>query len=183
MGVSMVQITVSGHPGSGTSTLVQGLKERFGWQALNGGDVFRQEAKRRGLSLADFGELCKRELEVDRQLDAQLQACMTEEGAAEIVESRLAGWWAYRLGLPCVRLWLSVEDDERARRVATREGLRFEQALEANRARASVDAERFSMLYDLQPEDSEPYTHVIDATYLNATEILERVSLALEDHA
>jgi len=183
MGVNMVRITVSGHPGSGTSTLVHGLKERFGWRALNGGDVFRQEAKRRGLSLAAFGELCKQELDVDRQLDAQLQACMTEEGAAEIVESRLAGWWAYRLELPCIRVWLSVENDERARRVANREGLPFEQALEANRTRSAVDAERFSLLYGLQPEDPEAYTHVIDATFLNANEILERVSLALEDHA
>ena len=55
----MTRITVSGHPGSGTSTLVQGLIERFGWTALNGGDVFRNEAARRGMSLQEFGELCK----------------------------------------------------------------------------------------------------------------------------
>jgi cytidylate kinase len=183
MGVNMVHITVSGHPGSGTSTLVHGLKERFGWKALNGGDVFRQEAKRRGLSLVDFGELCKQELEVDRQLDAALQACMVEEGAAEIVESRLAGWWAYKLSLPCVRLWLNVTDEERAARVAGREGVSFEDALDANRTRSAVDAQRFAALYGLQPEDPEPYTHMIDATSLNATEILEQVSLVLEDHA
>lgn len=181
MGVNMVRITVSGHPGSGTSTLVKGLQERFGWLALNGGDVFRQEAKARGMSLAAFGELCKQELEVDRQLDAKLQACMTEEGAAQIVESRLAGWWAYRLELPCLRVWLNVEDEERARRVAERESLPVEEAFAANRTRSAVDAERFATLYGLQPEDPEPYTHIIDATSLNATEILEQVTLALED--
>ena len=60
----MVKLTVSGHPGSGTSTLVHGLMERFGWSSLNGGDVFRSEAKRRGMTLADFGELCQNELDV-----------------------------------------------------------------------------------------------------------------------
>ena len=50
--VNMVKVTVSGHPGSGTSTLVNGLMTRFGWTSLNGGDVFREEAKRRGIVIA-----------------------------------------------------------------------------------------------------------------------------------
>jgi cytidylate kinase len=55
----MLHLTVSGHPGSGTSTLVKALMNRFDWNSLNGGDVFREEAKRRGMSLADFGRLCQ----------------------------------------------------------------------------------------------------------------------------
>jgi hypothetical protein len=53
--------------------------------------------------------------------------------------------------------------------------------LEANRQRSEVDAERFRLLYDLLPEDPEPYTHVLEATNLNATEILERIVAVLED--
>ena len=179
--VSMVNVTVSGHPGSGTSTLVRGLMDRFGWTSLNGGDVFREEAKRRGMSLGDFGELCKNELDVDRSLDELLRQRMQGPDAANIVESRLAGWWAYRLELPCLRIWLDVSDEERARRVSEREGLALEDALEANRARAAVDGERFMLLYDLVPEDPEPYTHVLDATTLNATQILDHVVALLEE--
>ena len=177
----MVNVTVSGHPGSGTSTLVRGLMDRFGWTSLNGGDVFREEAKRRGMSLGDFGELCKNELDVDRSLDELLRQRMQGSDAANIVESRLAGWWAYRLELPCLRIWLDVSDEERARRVSEREGLALEDALEANRARAAVDGERFMLLYDLVPEDPEPYTHVLDATTLNATQILDHVVALLEE--
>jgi len=179
--VSMVNVTVSGHPGSGTSTLVRGLMDRFGWTSLNGGDVFREEAKRRGMSLGDFGELCKNELDVDRSLDELLRQRMQGPDAANIVESRLAGWWAYRLELPCLRIWLDVSDEERARRVSEREGLSLENALEANRARAAVDGERFLLLYDLVPEDPEPYTHVLDATTLNASQILDHVVALLEE--
>ena len=179
--VSMVNVTVSGHPGSGTSTLVRGLMDRFGWTSLNGGDVFREEAKRRGMSLGDFGELCKNELDVDRSLDELLRQRMQGADAANIVESRLAGWWAHRLELPCLRIWLDVSDEERARRVAEREGLAFEDALEANRARAAVDGERFMLLYDLVPEDPEPYTHVLNATTLNASQILDHVVALLEE--
>jgi predicted cytidylate kinase len=176
----MVKLTVSGHPGSGTSTLVHGLMERFGWSSLNGGDVFRSEAKRRGMTLADFGELCQNELDVDRSLDELLKQRMQGSDAADVVESRLAGWWAYRLELPCLRIWLDVSDDERARRVASREGLNHDEALLANQQRAVVDGERFRVLYGLAPEDPEPYSHVIDATSLNASQILEHVVGLLE---
>lgn len=176
----MVKLTVSGHPGSGTSTLVHGLMERFGWSSLNGGDVFRSEAKRRGMTLADFGELCQNELDVDRSLDELLKQRMQGSDAADVVESRLAGWWAYRLELPCLRIWLDVSDDERARRVASREGLSHHEALLANQQRAVVDGERFRVLYGLAPEDPEPYSHVIDATSLNASQILEHVVGLLE---
>ena len=145
------------------------------------GDVFREEAKRRGMSLGDFGELCKNELDVDRSLDELLRQRMQGPDAANIVESRLAGWWAYRLELPCLRIWLDVSDEERARRVSEREGLTLENALEANRARAGVDGERFLLLYDLVPEDPEPYTHVLDATTLNASQILDHVVALLEE--
>ena len=180
MGVSMVRITVSGHPGSGTSTLVSGLMDHYGWSSLNGGDVFRGEAKRRGMSLSDFGALCTTDLEVDRQLDALLQERMSATGAEEIVESRLSGWWAYRLNLDCVRLWVDVEDEERARRVVAREGGTIEEALEANAKRTSVDAERFTELYGILPEQREPYTIVLDGTHLGRDEVLAAVIEHLE---
>ena len=43
----LVKITVSGPPGSGTSTLVEKLANEYSWQSLNGGDIFRKEAKDR----------------------------------------------------------------------------------------------------------------------------------------
>ena len=180
MGVSMVRITVSGLAGSGTSTLVKGLMTHFNWTSLNGGDVFREEAKRRGMTLEMFNELCKNELEVDQELDTLLQQRMQGEGSADIVESRLAGWWAHRLGLPCLRIWLDVSPQERARRVVAREGGSEEEAMLANAERSKVNNERFMMLYQLIPEDPEPYTHVIPSSNLNAAEILEHVIALLE---
>ena len=68
-GERMVHITISGAPGSGTSTLVSKIRESTGWESLNGGEVFRAEATRRGLPVVEFSELCKTDLDVDRSLD------------------------------------------------------------------------------------------------------------------
>ena len=179
----MVRITISGHPGSGTSTLVKLLSESKGWNSLNGGELFRQEAKRRNMSLADFGQLCKEDLEVDRQLDALLKEQMmrTDAESPSIVESRLSGWWAYKLGLSAPRIWLEVDDVERAKRVQAREGGELNSIIEANEQRSKIDEQRFDELYGLLPQQKEPYTHIINASDLNPQEVLASVLDILEE--
>ena len=113
----MLRITISGAPGSGTSTLVRKIHLATGWSALNGGEVFRTEAKRRNLTVGEFSELCKQDLDVDRSLDRLLKDAMNKTDGPEIIESRLAGWWANELAIDCLRVWVNTSDEERARRV------------------------------------------------------------------
>ena len=60
-------------------------------------------------------------------------------------------------------------------------GLTLEQALEENRKRSAVDAERFMELYQLLPEQREPYTSLLDATNLGSEEVLAATLSILED--
>lgn len=177
----MVKVTISGHPGSGTSTLVEGLCNHFGWSSLNGGQLFRDEANNRGLSLADFGALCAEDDSVDRHLDEVLKQKMLEENGPEVMESRLCGWWAYNLEINCVRLWINVSDDERAVRVVNREGGNLAQAIEDNRKRSAIDLSRYQELYGLDPQDATPYTHVIEATSLRKEEVVAEAVAILEE--
>jgi predicted cytidylate kinase len=177
----LVKVTISGHPGSGTSTLVEGLCNHFGWSSLNGGQLFRDEANNRGLSLADFGALCAEDYSVDRHLDEVLKQKMLEENGPEVMESRLCGWWAYNLEINCVRLWINVSDDERAVRVVNREGGNLAQAIEDNRKRSAIDLSRYQELYGLDPQDATPYTHVIEATSLRKEKTLAEAVAILEE--
>ena len=77
--------------------------------------------------------------------------------------------------------WVDVSDEIRAQRVVDREGGTVSQALEANAKRSSVDAARFSELYNIQPQDPEAYTHVLDAGEMSIDEVLSAVSSILED--
>ena len=135
------------------------------------------------LSLSDFGQLCKEDLEVDRQLDALLKEEMirTDEEAPSVIESRLSGWWAYKLGLSAPRIWLEVDDIERAKRVQAREGGDLNSIIEANQQRSKVDEQRFDELYGLLPQQTEPYTHIINASDLNPQEVLASVLDILEE--
>ena len=135
------------------------------------------------MSLADFGQLCKEDLEVDRQLDSLLKEQMmrTDEEAPSVIESRLSGWWAYKLGLSIPRIWLEVDDIVRAKRVQAREGGDLGTIIDANKQRSKVDEERFDELYGLLPQQTEPYTHIINASDLNPQEVLASVLHILEE--
>lgn len=176
----MVRITISGHPGSGTSTLVSSICEARDWSSLNGGEIFRQEAKNQNLSLTEFGELCKNDFSVDRSLDEILKSKMTETNGPEVIESRLSGWWAHMLELDCIRLWLDVSEDVRAQRVIAREGISYDDAISGNRKRSSIDLARYQEMYGLDPGDKTPYTHVIEASGLSREEVLTSALEILE---
>jgi cytidylate kinase len=79
------------------------------------------------------------------------------------------------LELEIPRIWLEVDEFERAKRVQNREGGSIESILEDSDKRANVDAQRFLELYNLLPEQPEPYSHRIEATSLNPPEVLARV--------
>ncbi len=173
-GEILPRITISGHPGSGTSTLVSGICKEMDWTSLNGGQIFREEAMNRNMSLSEFGDLCANDFSVDKSLDDILKKKMKDPEGPQVMESRLSGWWAYQLNLNCIRIWLDVEESIRALRVVKREDVTLEEAIAANKKRSEIDLARYQAMYGLDPEDPEPYTHVIEASNKSAVEVLEQ---------
>ncbi len=102
---------------------MKGICNHFSWNFLNGGQIFRDEAERRELTLSEFGDLCANDFSVDKSLDDILKENMLKNDGPEVIESRLSGWWAYKLNLDCVRLWVDVSEKVRAERVVEREGI------------------------------------------------------------
>ena len=175
----MVMVTISGPPGSGTSTLVGKIAQAFGWNSLNGGDVFRTEASRRGISVEDLSAVAKGDLDVDRALDVLLQELMSGEDSPEIIESRLSGWWAHKMGIDCLRVWVAVSEEERAHRIQNREGGDFEDCLKRSRQRQRDDMERYRILYGIDLDDLSPYNLVIDADEKDEDEVFAIVDANL----
>ena len=167
------KLTISGHPGSGTSTLVDGLCRSLNWQKLNGGQVFRDMADERGISLEAFANLCIEDESIDQELDALLSETMQSDDSPEIVESRLAGWWAYKNGLKCARVWIEVSERVRATRVVNREGGSIDEQLNLIKQRMESDNERYERFYDID---------IIESDDLGIEEVVSRVLEHLEDY-
>tara|TARA_B100000287_G_scaffold392635_1_gene405221 strand:+ start:288 stop:830 length:543 start_codon:yes stop_codon:yes gene_type:complete len=177
---TLLKVTISGPPGSGTSTLVAKIAESRGWRSMNGGDVFREEARSRGLSVEELSSVAKQDSDVDVHLDNLLKKRMSSPDSPEIVESRLSGWWAHKNELECLRVWVSVSDQERARRIQKREGGELSDCLERSQQRQEDDMARYSSLYGIDLDDMSPYHLVIDADSKDEFEVFNEVNASLE---
>ena len=175
----LLKVTISGPPGSGTSTLVSKIAESRGWRSMNGGDVFREEARSRGLSVEELSSEAKEDLDVDRHLDELRRKRMSTPDSPQIVESRLSRWWAHKNDMDCLRVWVSVSDEERARRIQKREGGEFSECLQRSQQRQKDDMARYLTLYGIDLDDMSPYHIVIDADSKDESEVFNEVDAIL----
>lgn len=155
-------VTISGLPGSGTTTVSRLVADALGLHRVPGGEVFRQMAAEAGMTLPEFGAHAQGHPEIDRELDDRLEASAVEGGC--VIESRLAGWLATRSDLPALRVWVDCDDRVRAARVAARDGTTLAQALIDNAERRDLERARYQNVYGIDLDDRSTYDLVLDST-------------------
>lgn len=155
-------ITISGLPGSGTSTAARQVASAFGLEHLDGGTVFRAMAQERGLSLAEFAVQAEGDESIDRALDDLLSQRALEGDV--LIESRLAGWLTERSGAVGLKVWVECDEHERARRVGGRDGHDAAEAFATNRRREASERVRYLSYYGIDLADQSVYDLVVDST-------------------
>ena len=174
MGISGTQnITLSGDICSGKTTLANALAER-GWHVVSAGSVFRAEAEERGLSLAEFTELCRSDDSVDRALDRRMYA-LGLNAVHTVFDSRLAVHFVP----DALNLFISCPLDIAAKRLlaADRGGGRFvwlDEAKTGIKQRRGSERERWSAMYGVDIEDRGLFDAVVDGSG-SPEETLEQV--------
>lgn len=175
----MAIITVSGLPGSGTSTTCKLLQERLGWRYINAGDFFRQLAADQGISLAEMGRRAEVDALVDRALDeGMVQFARQEQNL--IMEGRLTGWMALRQGLPALKVWCQAPLEVRAGRVGQREEQSAEEAGHNIAARERSEHQRYARHHQIDLDDLTLYDLVLDTADLSPEQVVAAIMAALE---
>lgn len=170
-------VTISGLPGSGTTTVSRLVADALGIDRVLGGEVFRQMAAEAGMTLREFGAHAQGHPEIDLELDDRLEVRAKQGGC--VIESRLAGWLATRAKLLAVRVWVDCADQVRAARVAERDASTLAEALIDNAERSDLERARYKAVYDIDLDDRATYDLVLDSTS-NAPEVLAD---AIVEHA
>jgi cytidylate kinase len=156
-----MRVTVSGLPGSGTTTLAEALSSRFDLEHVSSGDVFRAMARERGVSLAEFGRIAEEDPAIDREIDERQREIAREKDNV-VMEGRLSGWMVEDADL---RVWLAAPLDVRAERVAEREEQTVEEARDEIEEREQSEAKRYREIHGIDIEDLSVYDLVIDTSH------------------
>ncbi len=150
--------------------MARGLAARLGYRYISGGEVFRDIARARGISVTDVNKLAEQDPTLDRELDERQRELA--KGGTCVVESRLAGWMVEA----DLKIWLRAAVDVRAARVARREGQPLESARAELVERERSEWARYKRLYTIDTNDLAPYHLIIDTSYWNADAIADTLA-------
>ncbi|WP_457554862.1 (d)CMP kinase [Candidatus Pyrohabitans sp.] len=167
-------VTISGPIGSGKTTVARAIASRFNLRHISAGEVFRALAEERGMSLAEFSRYAEKHHEVDRLVDER-QVELAKQGNA-VVDGRLTAWLLPEAEL---KVWLKAPLEVRAERVARREGISYQQALQETKLREKSEAKRYREIYGISLDDLSPYDIVINTALYEAEDVIEIISLCI----
>lgn len=173
-------VTVSGPPGSGTSTVSRLLSEELEWAYVNAGQIFRQLAKEAGGSLADYGQRAEEDPQIDQKLDARMVETARQLERV-ILEGRMTGWMAQRHGLPALKVWLEASAEARAGRISERDSKPMAQALEEMVERERSEAKRYCEIHNIDIGDRSIYDLRIDTELYVPAQIAEKIIARLRE--
>jgi len=151
-------ITISGPHGTGKSTYAKALAEAFHLRYVSAGELFRDLARQRGVTLEDFSQMAAENPAVDKIIDERTKA-EAEKGGV-VIDAQLGGWMVKELA--DVKVLIVAPDDVRFRRIATRDGISIEEARKQTLAREAFQRQRYEKYYGIDVTDLSIYDVKVD---------------------
>jgi len=162
----MVVVAISGPHGSGKTTAAKSLSKRFKQlRYVCAGEIFRQQAEEREMSLCDFSKYTERHPEIDRMIDRR--TVDAARGDKVLIDARLAGWMAKRAD---IKILVTAPLKVRVRRIARREGRRYRDVHLETLRRERSEAKRFKKLYNIDIYDYSPFDVILNTEHLSRYE-------------
>ena len=169
-------IVVNGDLGSGKSTVSVEVARRLGIERICVGDLYREMARRRGMTALQLNLHAELDDEVDGYVD-RLQRDIAASGRQLVVDSRLA-WHFFT---DAMKVHLITDRAVAARRVLGRPATSVEHysssadATERLRERSESERARFLSRYGVDKARLRNYSVVCDTTSATPDEVVDRV--------
>lgn len=168
-----MRITVSGLPGSGTTSLAKYLAELLNSDLISAGEVFRQMAAEQGMDVAEFGRLAEKDPSYDRLIDERQKEIALEHQEI-IVEGRLSAWFVPQADL---KIWLYAPVECRVLRIQSRDTIGdLDTASRLTSERENSEAIRYKTYYGIDIADLSPYHLILNSSLLGVEELGEIVT-------
>ncbi len=172
--------TISGLPGSGTTTAAKLLAKKTNMKLISSGEIFRALADKKGVSLEEFSKLAEENKSIDIELDKGL---LEKASPGCILEGRLTGHILFREGIESFKVWLEASKELRVKRIANREDEKEKVIYDKTVKREKSEYQRYKKYYDIDLNDKSIYDLVIDSGENDPEEIVDKIIKGVEDGA
>ena len=169
-------ITITGHLGSGKSTVAQMLSKHLGWEYYSTGMAQRLIAQKRGISAMELNRLAITDPSIDAEIDGVFQNPPWGEKKC-VVDSRLAFYF-----LPdSLKVCLQVDTLTAANRIWNAKGRVSEHYASEEEARvylqkrSELEQAHFIKNYHLDITNLNQFDLVIDTTNRTPEEVCEKI--------
>ena len=168
-------ITISGKAGSGKSTVAKAISKKLKLRHYSIGDLMRQLAKERKISLLELGKIAEKDKSIDRELDNKQIALRNKDNF--VIDGRLT---AFFIPTSDLKVFLDCNDKVRAERILkdTRKdekGSTIRQIIRKIKSREQSERKRYKKYYDVDYYDRKLYDLVMDTTNLKASQVVDKI--------
>lgn len=182
-----IVVCISGMAGTGKSTLAKKLAQKYQLRYYSGGDALKELAKEEGYnpftrgwweSPEGLSFLKKRESnpQFDKTVDDKL---LQYAHQGNVILDSWAMPWLLKTGF---KIWLAASEEKRARRIAKRDGMSVENALQVLREKEARTKAIYKKLYGFRlGEDFEPFHLILDTDSLDASEVFQVLCMVMDN--
>lgn len=171
-------ITITGKPCSGKSTITKLLCEQHGFRKISVGDMFKEEAHKRGMSAEEFNAFCMKDPSFDFFIDNKTTELAVEHDGENIIfDSRMA--WHF---VPfSFKIFVTLSEEEMINRLINSDRTGKEKYSDAEKAKSSLlnreqlEVERYKKLYNKDLSDMKNFDLVIDSTNKTPQELVDEI--------
>ncbi len=172
----MVIIAISGLIGSGKSVLAKALAERFGLRLVSVGSLFRELAKEMNMDLKSFHNLAEKDHKFDRMVDQK--AIEEAKKGNVVIEGHLSCW--ILKDIADLKIFLHAPLQVRARRIAERDSISIEKALEEIKIREESNKKRYKEIYGIDISDISFMDVVLNSSKISKEALFETLIFIIE---
>ena len=169
-------ITISGKQGAGKTSISKILSDKLGYDLISIGNLHREIAVERGMTINELMELGKKEDWVHLEADKK---------TIEIGKTRdnfiIEGWLAYHFIPHSYKVFLSVNENVGAKRIFKDVRIdepraeTIETTKQRLRKRLKDSKEGFKKHYNLDFLDQSNYDFILDTTHLTLNQVVKKI--------
>ena len=172
-------ITIAGLPGSGKSSTARGIAAKLGYEHFSSGDLFRQMAEERGLSVEEINFAAEKQKEIDKEVD-ELLVRLGKEKNHLVIDSRTAFHWIPE----SFKVFLDLDSTMAAKRTyeqiqkegrSSQAGASLEEVREKTAKRIQSEQKRYQSLYGIDVIDKSQFDLVVDTAAHNLEGVINLV--------